>query len=91
MHDWNWHNWGMPMMWFIWIPLIVLIIWLVVKQTKTDQSSGQKKEIVNGDIEKKICQWGNYHGRIRTAKESVRKRIKMQEIPPSAYNYAFIK
>lgn len=44
MHDWNWHNWGMPMMWFIWIPLIILVVWLIIRLTNRGQSSVEKKE-----------------------------------------------
>lgn len=44
MHNWNMNNWGMPMMWFIWIPLIILVVWLVIKLTHAGQSFRQKKE-----------------------------------------------
>ena len=44
MHDWNWHNWGLSMMWFIWIPLIILAVWLIFRLAKTEHSSVQKKE-----------------------------------------------
>ena len=74
MHDWNWHNWGMPMMWFIWIPLIVLIIWLVVKQTKTDQSSGQKKKSSMEILKRRYAS-----GEITTEEYERRKKVLEKE------------
>lgn len=63
MHDWNWHNadwhcWGMPMMWLIWIPLIIIMVWLLMKLSEKRKFNGQKdspldllkKRYANGEI-----------------------------------------
>ncbi|MBO0341047.1 SHOCT domain-containing protein [Flagellimonas profundi] len=44
MHDFNWHNWGSGMMWFIWIPLILVGVWIILKLMKTNGFNEQKKE-----------------------------------------------
>lgn len=44
MHDWNWYNCGMQMMWLIWLPLVILIVWFVIRQIKKNEPSEQIKE-----------------------------------------------
>ena len=40
MHDWGWEN----MMWIVWIPIIVLIAWLVVTLTKKREPNEPRNE-----------------------------------------------
>ena len=32
------------MMWWIWIPLIIIVVWLIVRQTNANTSSNPKQE-----------------------------------------------
>ena len=44
MHDWNWENWNMPMMWFVWIPLVILIVWLIMRLSNRESYSQNREE-----------------------------------------------
>lgn len=52
MHDWGWHN----MMWFIWIPIIILIVWFFVRIYSIGEPGKQtpidilKRKYANGEI-----------------------------------------
>ncbi|WP_215224688.1 SHOCT domain-containing protein [Echinicola shivajiensis] len=58
MHEWNWSNWGMAMIWLAWIPLIALAVWLIARQKDEQQISREspldllKRRYANGEISK---------------------------------------
>lgn len=52
MHDWGWHN----MMWLIWIPIIILIVWFIFRISSVNQPKKEtpieilKRKYANGEI-----------------------------------------
>ena len=69
MHDWGWHN----MMWLIWIPIIVLIIWLVVRMTNISKLKRPRNETPFEILKIKYA-----NGEI-TAEEFDKRKKKLQE------------
>jgi len=69
MHDWGWHN----MMWLIWIPIIVLIIWLVVRMTNISKLKRPRNETPFEILKRKYA-----NGEI-TAEEFDKRKKKLQE------------
>lgn len=58
MDHYNW--WGMPMMWFIWLPIIILAVVLIVRYSNNNQPKEKgdspmdilKKRYAKGEITK---------------------------------------
>ena len=70
MHDYNWHNWGSAMMWLIWIPVIVLGVWLIVRFTKTNGPSEQNQESPLEILKRRYA-----NGEISTQEYEQRKKV----------------
>ena len=69
MHDWGWHN----MMWVIWIPIIVLAVWLILRMTDTNESKRTTKETPFEILKRRYA-----NGEI-TAEEFDKRKKKLQE------------
>lgn len=59
MPDWNYY-WRMPMMFFIWIPIIIFMVWITFRLMENGRKNGYresaldilKRRFANGEISK---------------------------------------
>lgn len=68
MHDWN-----MLMIWFIWIPMIVLLFWLVIKMIRNEEQKEKKRNSLLELLKQKYV-----NGEISTEEYEERKKILEQ-------------
>ncbi len=69
MHDWGWHN----MMWIIWIAIIALMVWLILRITNTNEPTSPRKETPFEILKRKYA-----NGEI-TAEEFDKRKKKLQK------------
>ncbi|WP_127020679.1 SHOCT domain-containing protein [Flagellimonas beolgyonensis] len=74
MHDWDWHNMGSTMMWLIWLPIVIVGIWLVIKLLNTNGFSKNNKESPMEILKRRYA-----NGEISTQEYERRKKIIEEE------------
>lgn len=45
MHDWGWNHDGMFVMWIIWIPIVIVLVWFLIKLRNAASNKRTEKNI----------------------------------------------
>ena len=64
------HYCGIPMMWIVWIPVAILMIWLIFKL-----SEGARNQLEKGDTPLEILRKRYASGEINTEEFEERKKV----------------